>query len=129
MSLVEVLQPLCKASELPDVADEEDCTLDDDSVFLLLEDVALEEEFFVEELDFAVLLLDFKLSFLLLLDFAELPLLLLEFFTELLDTGSSESALLPLSSPHAARRNADTTHIAKNFFIQSSPRNKLKHLD
>jgi hypothetical protein len=122
------LQPLCKASELSDFADEEDCTLDDDSVFLLLEDVALEEEFFVEELDFAVLLLDFKLSFLLLLDFAELPLLLLEFFTELLDTSSSGSALLPLSSPHAARRNADTTHIAKNFFIQSSPRNKLKHL-
>jgi hypothetical protein len=122
------LQPLCKASELPDVADEEDCTLDDDSVFLLLEDFALEEDFFVEELDFALLLLDFELSFLLLLDFAESPLLLLDFWTALLDTGSSESALLPVSPPHAARRNADTTYIAKNFFIQSSPRNKLRYL-
>jgi hypothetical protein len=74
------------------------------------EDFALEEEFLLDE-DFALLLLDFELSFLLLLD-----------------TGSSESALLPLSSPQAARRNADTTHIAKNFFIQSSPKNKLKHL-
>ena len=98
-----------------------------------LEDFALEEDFFVEELDFALLLLDFELSFLLLLDFAELPLLLLDFLTELLDTGSSESALLPLSSPQAARRNAQDI-IAREilrlhfvplrmtlvFFIQSS---------
>ena len=72
----------------------EPLALDDD--FADEEDFVLEEDFFVEELDFA----------LLLLDFAEPPLLLLDFFTALLDTGSSESALLPESPPHAARRNA-----------------------
>jgi hypothetical protein len=82
----------------------EPLALDDD--FADEEDFVLEEDFFVEELDFALLLLDFELSFLLLLDFAELPLLLLEFLTELLDTGSSESALLPLSPPHDARATA-----------------------
>jgi hypothetical protein len=85
------------------------------------EDFALEEEFLLDE-DFAVLLLDFELSFLLLLD-----------------TGSSESALLPLSSPQDVRRKTQDKiarpfdrhfgrlsvplrdlFITLNFFIQSS---------
>jgi hypothetical protein len=88
-----------------------------------------DEDFALEE-DFTVLLLDFELSFLLLLD-----------------TGSSESALLPLSSPQAARRKTQDKiarpfdrhfgrlsvplrdlFITLIFFIKSSPRNKLKHL-
>ena len=88
-----------------------------------LDDFALEEDFFVEELDFALLLLDF--------------------LTALLDTGSSGSALLPLSPPHDARRKTQNI-IAREiirlhfvslrmvpkplFFIQSSPRNKLRYL-
>ena len=91
------------------------------SSYMALALLALEDVFTDEE-DFA------ELDETFLLD-EDLALLLLDFFTALLDTGSSESALLPLSSPHAARKNAETTHIAKNFFIQSSPRNKLKHLD
>jgi hypothetical protein len=71
-----------------------------------LEDFALEEDFFVEELDFA---LDD--------DFA---LLLLDFFTALLDTGSSGSALLPLSPPQAVNKNADMAQIANNFLINIS---------
>jgi hypothetical protein len=77
-----------------------------------LEDFALEEDFFVEELDFA---LDE--------DFA---LLLLDFFTALLDTSSSESALLPLSPPQAVNTDIAVTSINgtnfANIFIKiSSP--------
>jgi len=63
-----------------------------------LDDFALEEDFFVEELDFALLLLDLP----------EPPLLLLDFLTALLDTGSSGSALLPLSPPHDVRRKTQS---------------------
>ena len=74
-----------------------------------LEDFALEEDFFVEELDFA-----------------EPPLLLLDFFTALLDTGSSESALLPESPPQAVKTDIAVTSINginfANIFISiSSP--------
>ena len=93
----------------------EPLALDDD--FADEEDLAELDETFLLDEEFALLLLDFELSFLLLLDFAELPLLLLDFLTELLDTGSSESALLPLSPPQATRKNTDTAHIANNFFI------------
>jgi hypothetical protein len=55
----------------------------------------------------------------LLLDFPESPFLLL------LDTGSSGLADEESSPPQAANRNADMTHIANIFFIQSSK----KHIE
>jgi hypothetical protein len=80
-----------------------------------------DEDFALEE-DLAVLLLDFELSFLLLLD-----------LTLLDDSVASESALLPESPPHAARRNAQDIiareilrlhfvplRMTRVFFIQSS---------
>ena len=75
-----------------------------EGVFEDEEDFVLEEEFFVEELDFALLLLDF--------------------FTALLDTGSSESALLPESPPQAVKTDIAVTSINgtnfANIFIKNS---------
>ncbi len=79
------------------------------SSYIALALLALEGVFEDEE-DFA------ELDETFLLD-EEFALLLLDFFTALLDTGSSESALLPESPPQAVKRNADKAQIVNSFFI------------
>ena len=77
------------------------------------------EDVFADEEDFA------ELDETFLLD-EEFALLLLDFFTALLDTGSSESALLPESPPQAVKTDIavtskNGTNVANIFINISSP--------
>ena len=88
------------------------------SSYIALALLALEDVFTDEE-DFA------ELDETFLLD-EDLALLLLDFFTALLDTSSSESALLPESPPQAVKTDIAVTSINgtnfANIFINiSSP--------